>query len=156
MLKVKLLNISEVNKLYLKMSNMCRCADIAVWPHEKRLSWVANDLSWCRYPWLYSECLFCQCLQVCFLLQMYWLQGKKVCMFKVCELWNRVLFFRFLHACFFQSSAGLLMKSLDRDMFDAEPMKELSGRRPLLSTDFQGQKVVLKVGYSTEWSFDLL
>ncbi len=40
------------------------------------------------------------------------------------------------------------MKSLDRDMFDAEPMKELSGRRPLLSTDFQGQKVVLKVGYS--------
>ncbi|XP_050986540.1 serine/threonine kinase 31 [Labeo rohita] len=42
------------------------------------------------------------------------------------------------------SSAGLLMKSLDRDMFDAEPMKELSGRRPLLSTDFQGQKVVLK------------
>ncbi|RXN33391.1 serine threonine- kinase 31 isoform X1 [Labeo rohita] len=43
-----------------------------------------------------------------------------------------------------KSSAGLLMKSLDRDMFDAEPMKELSGRRPLLSTDFQGQKVVLK------------
>ncbi|XP_055066329.2 serine/threonine-protein kinase 31 [Misgurnus anguillicaudatus] len=44
----------------------------------------------------------------------------------------------------YMSSAGLLMKSLDRDMFDAEPMKELSGRRPLLSTDFQGQKVVLK------------
>lgn len=48
------------------------------------------------------------------------------------------------------------MKSLDRDMFDAEPMKELSGRRPLLSTDFQGQKVVLKVGYSTEYLFALL
>ncbi|XP_056617631.1 serine/threonine-protein kinase 31-like isoform X2 [Triplophysa dalaica] len=44
----------------------------------------------------------------------------------------------------YKSSAGLLLKSLDRDMFDAEPMKELSGRRPLLSTDFQGQKVVLK------------
>ncbi|XP_073702696.1 serine/threonine-protein kinase 31 [Garra rufa] len=44
----------------------------------------------------------------------------------------------------YMNSAGLLMKSLDRDMFDAEPMKELSGRRPLLSTDFQGQKVVLK------------
>ncbi|ROL49884.1 Serine/threonine-protein kinase 31 [Anabarilius grahami] len=44
----------------------------------------------------------------------------------------------------YMSSAGLLMKSLDRDMFDAEPMRELSGRRPLLSTDFQGQKVVLK------------
>ncbi|KAA0703026.1 Serine/threonine-protein kinase 31 [Triplophysa tibetana] len=44
----------------------------------------------------------------------------------------------------YKSSAGLLLKSLDRDMFDAEPMRELSGRRPLLSTDFQGQKVVLK------------
>ncbi|XP_067305868.1 serine/threonine-protein kinase 31-like [Pseudorasbora parva] len=44
----------------------------------------------------------------------------------------------------YMSSAGLLMKSLDRDMFDAEPMRDLSGRRPLLSTDFQGQKVVLK------------
>lgn len=44
----------------------------------------------------------------------------------------------------YMSSAGLLVKSLDRDMFDAEPMKELSGKRPLLSTDFQGQKVVLK------------
>uniref|UniRef100_A0A4W4G298 Protein kinase domain-containing protein n=1 Tax=Electrophorus electricus TaxID=8005 RepID=A0A4W4G298_ELEEL len=45
------------------------------------------------------------------------------------------------------SSEGLLMKSLDRDIFDAEPMKELSGRRPLVYTEFQGQKVVLK-GYS--------
>ncbi|XP_042628272.1 serine/threonine-protein kinase 31-like isoform X3 [Cyprinus carpio] len=44
----------------------------------------------------------------------------------------------------YMSSAGLLMKSLDRDMFDADPMRELSGRRPLLSTDFQGQKIVLK------------
>ncbi|XP_059363471.1 serine/threonine-protein kinase 31-like isoform X1 [Carassius carassius] len=44
----------------------------------------------------------------------------------------------------YRRSAGLLMKSLDRDMFDADPMRELSGRRPLLSTDFQGQKIVLK------------
>lgn len=56
----------------------------------------------------------------------------------------------------FQSSAGLLMKSLDRDMFDADPMRELSGRRPLLSTDFQGQKIVLKVGNIQECSFALL
>lgn len=37
------------------------------------------------------------------------------------------------------------MKSLDRDIFDAEPMRELSGRRPLVCTEFQCQKVVLKV-----------
>ncbi|TRY94305.1 hypothetical protein DNTS_030385 [Danionella cerebrum] len=42
------------------------------------------------------------------------------------------------------NSGGLLIKSLDRDMFDAEPMREQSGRRPLLSTYFQRQKVVLK------------
>ncbi|KAM9457020.1 serine/threonine-protein kinase 31 isoform 2-T2 [Clarias gariepinus] len=44
---------------------------------------------------------------------------------------------------------GLLMKSLDRDIFDAEPMRELSGRRPLVCTEFQYQKVVLK-GYSVD------
>ncbi|XP_036434055.1 serine/threonine-protein kinase 31-like [Colossoma macropomum] len=47
------------------------------------------------------------------------------------------------------SSEGLLMQSLDRDIFDAEPMRELSGRRPLVCTEFQGQKVVLK-GYSVD------
>ncbi|XP_060758509.1 serine/threonine kinase 31 [Neoarius graeffei] len=46
-------------------------------------------------------------------------------------------------------SEGLLMKSLDRDIFDAEPMRELSGRRPLVYTEFQCQKVVLK-GYSVD------
>eukprot|EP00063_Salmo_salar_P070517 XP_014045352.1 PREDICTED: serine/threonine-protein kinase 31-like [Salmo salar] len=45
------------------------------------------------------------------------------------------------------SSGGLVVKSLDRDMFDAEPMKELSGRRPLVCTEFQGQRVILK-GYT--------
>lgn len=44
-----------------------------------------------------------------------------------------------------QSSGGLLVKSLDRDIFDAEPMRELSGRRPLVCTEFQGQRVILKV-----------
>uniref|UniRef100_A0A674CAY9 Serine/threonine kinase 31 n=1 Tax=Salmo trutta TaxID=8032 RepID=A0A674CAY9_SALTR len=42
------------------------------------------------------------------------------------------------------SSGGLVVKSLDRNMFDAEPMKELSGRRPLVCTEFQGQRVILK------------
>ncbi|TSK87587.1 Serine/threonine-protein kinase 31 [Bagarius yarrelli] len=46
-------------------------------------------------------------------------------------------------------SEGLLMKSLDRDIFDAEPMRELSGRRPLVCTEFQCQKVVLK-SYSVD------
>ncbi|XP_029602615.1 serine/threonine-protein kinase 31 isoform X4 [Salmo trutta] len=45
------------------------------------------------------------------------------------------------------SSGGLVVKSLDRNMFDAEPMKELSGRRPLVCTEFQGQRVILK-GYT--------
>uniref|UniRef100_A0AAY5K3Y2 Serine/threonine kinase 31 n=1 Tax=Esox lucius TaxID=8010 RepID=A0AAY5K3Y2_ESOLU len=45
----------------------------------------------------------------------------------------------------YMRSGGLLMKSLDRDMFDAEPMRELSGRRPLVCTEFQGQRVILKV-----------
>ncbi|KAJ8415906.1 hypothetical protein AAFF_G00404630 [Aldrovandia affinis] len=49
----------------------------------------------------------------------------------------------------YMSSEGLLMKSLDRDMFDAEPMWELSGRRPLVCTEFQGQRVILK-GYSID------
>uniref|UniRef100_A0A4W5L063 Serine/threonine kinase 31 n=1 Tax=Hucho hucho TaxID=62062 RepID=A0A4W5L063_9TELE len=48
---------------------------------------------------------------------------------------------------FICSSGGLVVKSLDRDMFDAEPMKELSGRRPLVCTEFQGQRVILK-GYT--------
>ncbi|KAJ8354465.1 hypothetical protein SKAU_G00220320 [Synaphobranchus kaupii] len=49
----------------------------------------------------------------------------------------------------YMSSEGLLVKSLDRDVFDAEPMRELSRRRPLLCTEFQGQRVILK-GYSVD------
>ena len=44
-----------------------------------------------------------------------------------------------------QSSGGLLVSSLDKDMFDAEPMRELSDHRPLVHTEFQGQRVILKV-----------
>ncbi|KAL0985456.1 hypothetical protein UPYG_G00157130 [Umbra pygmaea] len=44
----------------------------------------------------------------------------------------------------YMSSGGLLADSLDRDMFDAEPMRELSTRRPLVCTEFQGQRVILK------------
>ncbi|KAK6290873.1 hypothetical protein J4Q44_G00387250 [Coregonus suidteri] len=47
----------------------------------------------------------------------------------------------------YMSSGGLVFRSLDRDMFDAEPMRELSGRRPLVCTEFQGQRVILK-GYT--------
>ncbi|XP_028835235.1 serine/threonine-protein kinase 31 [Denticeps clupeoides] len=49
----------------------------------------------------------------------------------------------------YMRSEGLLVRSLDRDMFEAEPMKELSGRRPLVCTDFKGRKVILK-GYSVD------
>ncbi|XP_046899246.1 serine/threonine kinase 31 [Hypomesus transpacificus] len=44
----------------------------------------------------------------------------------------------------FMSSGGLLVSSLDKDMFDAEPMRELSHHRPLVHTEFQGQRVILK------------
>ncbi|XP_062322758.1 serine/threonine kinase 31 isoform X2 [Osmerus eperlanus] len=44
----------------------------------------------------------------------------------------------------FMSSGGLLVSSLDKDMFDAEPMRELSDHRPLVHTEFQGQRVILK------------
>ena len=53
-------------------------------------------------------------------------------------LWQEILWF-------VQSSGGLLVSSLDKDMFDAEPMRELSHHRPLVHTEFQGQRVILKV-----------
>ncbi|XP_061106171.1 serine/threonine kinase 31 isoform X2 [Conger conger] len=49
----------------------------------------------------------------------------------------------------YMTSEGLLVKSLDREVFDTEPMRELSGRRPLLCTEFQGQRVILK-GYAID------
>uniref|UniRef100_W5N0Z9 Serine/threonine kinase 31 n=1 Tax=Lepisosteus oculatus TaxID=7918 RepID=W5N0Z9_LEPOC len=49
----------------------------------------------------------------------------------------------------YKDSNGLVMKSLERDLFDAEPLKEFSSKRPLVCTEFQGHKVVLK-GYSVD------
>ncbi|KAL4646881.1 serine/threonine-protein kinase 31 isoform X1, partial [Arapaima gigas] len=49
----------------------------------------------------------------------------------------------------YMGSDGLVVKSLDRDLFHTEPLRELSARRPLVCTKFQGQKVVLK-GYSVD------
>ncbi|NXG58066.1 STK31 kinase, partial [Hemiprocne comata] len=51
----------------------------------------------------------------------------------------------------YMNSGGLLMCSLDRDLLDAEPMKELSTKRPLVCSEIQGQKVLLK-GYSVDVS----
>uniref|UniRef100_A0A8C0EEK4 Serine/threonine kinase 31 n=1 Tax=Bubo bubo TaxID=30461 RepID=A0A8C0EEK4_BUBBB len=47
----------------------------------------------------------------------------------------------------YMSSGGLLTCSLERDLLDAEPMKELSMKRPLACLEIQGQRVLLK-GYS--------
>ncbi|KAK1172955.1 hypothetical protein AOXY_G5666 [Acipenser oxyrinchus oxyrinchus] len=49
----------------------------------------------------------------------------------------------------YNDSDGLVTNSLERDLFDAEPMRELSGKRPLVHTEFQGQEVILK-GYSVD------
>ncbi|XP_031432336.1 serine/threonine-protein kinase 31 [Clupea harengus] len=49
----------------------------------------------------------------------------------------------------YMRSGGVLLKSLDRDMMDTEPMRELSGRRPLLCSEYLGQRVILK-GYCVE------
>ncbi|KFP39469.1 Serine/threonine-protein kinase 31, partial [Chlamydotis macqueenii] len=49
----------------------------------------------------------------------------------------------------YMNSGGLLTCSLERDLLDVEPMKELSMKRPLVCTEIQGQKVLLK-GYSVD------
>nr|XP_013027310.2 serine/threonine-protein kinase 31 isoform X3 [Anser cygnoides] len=51
----------------------------------------------------------------------------------------------------YMSSGGLLSHSLERDLLDAEPMKELSTKRPLVCSEIQDQKVLLK-GYSVDVS----
>ncbi|XP_054672226.1 serine/threonine-protein kinase 31 [Grus americana] len=51
----------------------------------------------------------------------------------------------------YMNSGGLLTSSLERDLLDAEPMKELSTKRPLVCSEIQGQKVLLK-GYSVDVS----
>ncbi|NXC38342.1 STK31 kinase, partial [Penelope pileata] len=51
----------------------------------------------------------------------------------------------------YMNSGGLLSHSLERDLLDAEPMKELSTKRPLVCSEIQDQKVLLK-GYSVDVS----
>ncbi|KAJ1085001.1 hypothetical protein NDU88_005138 [Pleurodeles waltl] len=49
----------------------------------------------------------------------------------------------------YMNSGGLLSVSLERELFNAEPMKELSSKRPVVCADIQGRKVLLK-GYSID------
>ncbi|XP_019390240.1 PREDICTED: serine/threonine-protein kinase 31 isoform X4 [Crocodylus porosus] len=49
----------------------------------------------------------------------------------------------------YMNSGGLLTLSLERDLLDAEPLKELSAKRPLVCSEVQDQKVLLK-GYSVD------
>ncbi|NXL66705.1 STK31 kinase, partial [Chordeiles acutipennis] len=51
----------------------------------------------------------------------------------------------------YMNSGGLLTHSLERELLDAEPMKELSTKRPLVCSEIRGQKVLLK-GYSVDVS----
>ncbi|XP_019390231.1 PREDICTED: serine/threonine-protein kinase 31 isoform X3 [Crocodylus porosus] len=44
----------------------------------------------------------------------------------------------------YMNSGGLLTLSLERDLLDAEPLKELSAKRPLVCSEVQDQKVLLK------------
>lgn len=39
--------------------------------------------------------------------------------------------------------------SLERDLLDAEPMKELSSKRPLICSEVNGQIILLKVSLSS-------
>ncbi|XP_008578684.1 PREDICTED: serine/threonine-protein kinase 31 isoform X2 [Galeopterus variegatus] len=49
----------------------------------------------------------------------------------------------------YMNSGGLLTMSLERDLFDAEPMKGLSSKRPLVCSEINGQIILLK-GYSVD------
>ncbi|NXG79644.1 STK31 kinase, partial [Baryphthengus martii] len=51
----------------------------------------------------------------------------------------------------YMNSGGLLTRSLERDLLDVEPMRELSLKRPLVCSEIRGQKVLLK-GYSVDVS----
>lgn len=39
--------------------------------------------------------------------------------------------------------------SLERDLLDSEPMKELSSKRPLIRSEVNGQIIILKVSLSS-------
>ncbi|XP_048694352.2 serine/threonine-protein kinase 31 isoform X3 [Caretta caretta] len=49
----------------------------------------------------------------------------------------------------YMNSGGLLTVSLERDLLDAEPLKKLSTKHPLVCSEVQEQKVLLK-GYSVD------
>uniref|UniRef100_A0A8C3VKU8 Serine/threonine kinase 31 n=1 Tax=Catagonus wagneri TaxID=51154 RepID=A0A8C3VKU8_9CETA len=49
----------------------------------------------------------------------------------------------------YMNSGGLLTMSLERDLLDTEPMKELSSKRPLVCSEVDGQLILLK-GYSVD------
>ncbi|XP_004702901.1 serine/threonine-protein kinase 31 [Echinops telfairi] len=49
----------------------------------------------------------------------------------------------------YMNSGGLLTLSLERDLLDAEPLKELSSKRPLVCSEVNGQVILLK-GYSVD------
>ncbi|XP_055974605.1 serine/threonine-protein kinase 31 [Sorex fumeus] len=49
----------------------------------------------------------------------------------------------------YMNSGGLLTMSLERDLLDSEPMKELSSKRPLICSEVNGQVILLK-GYSVD------
>ncbi|XP_038653318.1 serine/threonine-protein kinase 31-like isoform X1 [Scyliorhinus canicula] len=49
----------------------------------------------------------------------------------------------------YMQSAGLFTDSLERDLFDPEPMRELSSKRPLVCSEIKSQRILLK-GYSVD------
>ncbi|XP_078084444.1 serine/threonine-protein kinase 31 [Mustelus asterias] len=49
----------------------------------------------------------------------------------------------------YMQSAGLFTGSLERDLFDPEPMRELSSKRPLVCSEIKSQRILLK-GYSVD------
>ncbi|KAJ7322415.1 hypothetical protein JRQ81_018702 [Phrynocephalus forsythii] len=49
----------------------------------------------------------------------------------------------------YMNSRGLLTVNLERDLLDAEPMKELSTKRPVICSEVRGQKILLK-GYPVD------
>ncbi|XP_070323606.1 serine/threonine-protein kinase 31 isoform X3 [Odocoileus virginianus] len=67
---------------------------------------------------------------------------------EITQLRNSV-FQRIYHEQEEYNSGGLLTMSLERDLLDSEPMKELSSKRPLIRSEVNGQIILLK-GYSVD------
>ncbi|XP_032902358.1 serine/threonine-protein kinase 31 isoform X2 [Amblyraja radiata] len=51
----------------------------------------------------------------------------------------------------YMQSAGLLTESLERDLFDPEPMRELSSKRSLVCSEVKSKRILLK-GYSVDFA----